>query len=214
MTDQPKIVQPKLASAFSGGAPDRAAGLSGLLPKRTGDTPSVNAETAAKPKAPAKPARPVDKPKVQPVEEPTAEVASPPRVSKQDTPRSRRSSTSGAVKEVGTYLDPDVVMQLRTARREGVQPGEPDRTYDELLVDALAKVSTEKISAAFETDLSSDDGGMPRRIRRAKGTGTNLIQHRLSTEQREYLDRLAEKTGAPSRSALVNTVYRIAYGLS
>ncbi|MFT4284354.1 MAG: hypothetical protein QM598_05910 [Protaetiibacter sp.] len=197
MTDQPKIVQPKLASAFSGGAPDRAAGLSGLLPKRTGDAPGVSAESAATPaKAPAKTARPVDKPKAEPVDKPKAE------------PRAEE------VKEVGTYLDPDVVAQLRTARRDGVKPGEPERTYDELLVDALAKVAIEKISAAFEIGSSSDNEGMPRRIRRAKGTGTNLIQHRLSTEQRDYLDRLAEKTGAPSRSALVNTVYRLAYELS
>jgi hypothetical protein len=38
-----------------------------------------------------------------------------------------------------------------------------------------------------------------------------MIPHRLTSDQRDYLDRLAANTGAPSRSALVNTVYRLAY---
>lgn len=213
MTDQPKIVQPKLAGAFSGGAPDRAAALSGLLPKRTADTTSANTETPAKTAAPTKPARASDKPKAQPVEVPPAEVSTAPPASSTGTPRPTRQVAPDAVIEVGMYLDPEIVQQLRTARRDGVKPGEPERTYDQLLVDALAKVDGAAIAAAFVTDSSSDSEGMPRRIRRPKGTGTALIQHRLSIAQRDYLDRLAEKTGAPSRSALVNTVYRLAYEL-
>lgn len=185
------INRPTLGGAFSGSpAPDRGAGLGDLLPP---------------PKKPAE-----KKPDAESANKPTKTAAPNPR----KTPvRNVADAAEGdAVSNVGVYLEPEVLDAVKKQRRAGRAPGETDRQYDEILVDALGRVSLEELSAKFRIPLESDTNSLlPPRKRRPQGISGVQIQPRLSRSQKETLDDLIQQTGAPSRSALISAAFRLAY---
>lgn len=184
------INRPTLGGAFSGAStPDRGAGLSDLLPP---------------PKKPAE-----KKPEAESVDKPT----------QLSTPKSRKATVRAAadvaegdaVSNVGVYLEPEVLDAVKKQRRAGRAPGESDRQYDEILVDALGKVSLEELSAQFAVPLRETNSLLQPRKRRPQGISGVQIQPRLSRSQKETLDDLIRQTGAPSRSALISAAFRLAY---
>lgn len=186
-----QIDRPSLADAFKGSGSGRAASLGGLLPassrpvKRT----PIDATVAAEPAAPRE---------------------------RLTTKSAERTPAHGhvpaqheGVQNVAVYLEPDILAVVRAAKTRTVT-GEPDKTYDEILVDALDHISTEQLRAAFaSTATAPSSGPLQRRARRARGSGGIQIQLRLDGNQRRALDELAADAGAPSRSALVATAYRL-----
>lgn len=200
MTNTPKVERPKLAGAFSGGGvPDRAAGLSGLLPPppTAAPTPAVQPEPSpALPATPAVPAGETLTPK------PPRAAAAPVR-SKPAQP----TTTATDVANIGVYLEPDVLEAIRRAKRtDNLQ-----KTYDELLVEAFEQVSENQLRAHFHPEQADGSSSLlPSRRRRPRGTAGIQVQVRLDGEQRDALATLAARVGAPSRSALVAAVYRLA----
>lgn len=188
---EPQVDRPSLADAFKGSGSGRAASLGGLLPKsrpaepRPGDT-AVAVEPVA--------------PRQKPTPKPAAERTPAPR---------RVPAQHEGVQNVAVYLEPDILALVRAAKTR-TAAGEPDKTYDELLVDALDHIPTERLAAAFTGTPTAPSGGpLQRRARRVRGSGGIQIQLRLDGDQRRALDELTADAGAPSRSALVATAYRL-----
>lgn len=198
MSTPDKIQRPSLARAFAPAAtPDHTAGLSGLLPPVT-DRP----EPAQPDAAPRADKRPV-----------TTEATSP-QISEIKPLRTvrRASQDEGGVVNVGVYLEADVLDATRRAKRARTSDDQPDKTYDELLVDALAAVSEDDLRAYFRPAKAEDnDSLLQARRRRPRGSGGIQVQLRLEVGQRATLDQLADRVGAGSRSALVAAAYRLAY---
>lgn len=200
MTNTPKVERPKLAGAFSGGGvPDRAAGLSGLLPPppTAAPIPAVQSEPSpALPEEPAATTAEVLTPK-------PPRAAAPPVRSKPAQP----TATSADVANIGVYLEPDVLEAIRRAKRtDNLQ-----KTYDELLVEAFEHVSEDQLRAHFHPDQAAGSSSLlPSRRRRPRGTAGIQVQVRLDGGQRDALAAVAARVGAPSRSALVAAVYRLA----
>lgn len=198
----PEIKRSSLADAFKGAGAEDAADLAGLLPRRKSTTQAGKPVPAHTTPPTTAALAPVERPAAAPIAaaEPVKSV----------------SSTSDAAKKkvdnVPAYVDAIVLAAVRAARREGVPAGEPEKTYDELLVDALEVVPLERIRAIFTPDEENAEGGlMQRRQRRTRGGGGTQIQLRMSKAQEEELAGLTESVGAPSRSAFVTAVYRLAY---
>lgn len=189
----PQIERASLADAFKGSGSGRAASLGGLLPKtnrpetaRPADAPRVTEPAAPRPKASPKP---------------TTERAAAPR---------RAAPQHEGVQNVAVYLEPEILAAVRAAKTRNATAGKPESTYDELLVDALDHIPAEQLRAAFAGTPAEHTGGpLQRRVRRARGSGGIQIQLRLDGTQRRALDELAADAGAPSRSALVATAYRL-----
>ncbi len=184
---EPQIDRPSLADAFKGSGSGRAASLGGLLPKTTRPIAT---------EAPTEPATPRQKPTPKAAERPAA-------------PR-RGSAQHEGVQNVAVYLEPDILTLVRAAKTRTAAAGEPDKTYDELLVDALDHIPAEQLRATFAGTPAERSGGpLQRRTRRPRGSGGIQIQLRLDGNQRRALDELTADAGAPSRSALVATAYRL-----
>ncbi|EYT57128.1 hypothetical protein [Microbacterium sp. UCD-TDU] len=188
----PEIKRSSLADAFKGAGSEDAAELTGLLAPRK---PSPPREAAT-----SQPAR-ADAPAAEPV----AAVRPAPREAAPADPAKNK------VDNVPAYINPVVLAAVRVARREGIAAGEPDKTYDELLVDALERVPLEEIRAIFAPEDAEAGGLLQRRKRRSRGAGGTQIQLRITGAQEDELTELAASVGAPSRSAFVNEVYRLAY---
>ncbi|HOV99831.1 MAG TPA: hypothetical protein PLY19_00015 [Rhodoglobus sp.] len=190
---EPQIDRPSLADAFKGSGSARAASLGGLLPKTTRPVEPSPADTAVA----VEPAAPRQKP----TPKPTAERTTAPR---------RVPTHHEGVQNVAVYLEPDILALVRAAKTRTTAAGEPDKTYDELLVDALDHIPAKQLRAAFTGTPTAPSGGpLQRRTRRARGSGGIQIQLRLDGDQRRALDELTADAGAPSRSALVATAYRL-----
>lgn len=190
---EPQIDRPSLADAFKGSGSGRAASLGGLLPKTT------------------HPAEPTPGDKAVAVEPATPRQKPTPKPTGERTPGPRRvPAQHEGVQNVAVYLEPDILALVRAAKTRTTAVGEPDKTYDELLVDALDHISIEQLRAAFTgTPTAASGGPLQRRTRRARGSGGIQIQLRLDGAQRRALDELTADASAPSRSALVATAYRL-----
>ncbi|MDF1480356.1 hypothetical protein PYV02_14820 [Leifsonia sp. H3M29-4] len=200
------IDRPNLSDAFKGAGSERATGLSGLLQPSTrpqGDAPAPEVTKIA--------------PKT--TERRRAEPAAPQRVSPSvDAPTSQRTvvraqaTTSAAgvnVRNTGVYIEGDLLELIRAEKlRQSTAGAAPN--YDDLLVTALDQVGRERLRDAFAVDNDQPKGElMPARRRRPRGTAGIQVQLRLDDAQRASLDALAQDVGAPSRSALVATAYRL-----
>ncbi len=190
---EPQIERPNLADAFKGSGSGRAASLGGLLPKNTRPADPATADTAVA----VEPAAPRQKPTPKPATERPMAVR-------------RAAAQHAGVQNVAVYLEPDILALVRAAKTRTTTAGEPDKTYDELLVDALDHIPTEQLRAEFASAPTEHSAGpLQRRARRARGSGGIQIQLRLDGDQRRALDELTADAGAPSRSALVAAAYRL-----
>jgi hypothetical protein len=187
------VERPKLGAAFSGGVPDRSSGLSELL--------------AARPRQGSSPAEPTK----APIE---TEVAPPAQTIKKD-PSTRGAKAPAPegdkVSNVVAYLEGEVYAAVRVARRAGVPPSEPDKSYDQLLVEALAIVTVEELLEHFRPVVpDAGDSLLVARQRRPRGSGAAQLNFRLTESQKANLVELGKRVGAPSRSALVDAALRLA----
>jgi len=180
--------RPSLADAFSApkaaAAPDRTAGLGGLLPpKRTASAPSVPAQSPKAAKLPAA----------------TAKTPSAPTATK---PKPKSAESGGAVSNVAVYLEGSLLDRVKTTIREkGI-------TYDALLVEVFDAVGDEAIAKTFVNE-GAGSSTMPTRQRRRRGEPGIQIQVRLDETQKQWLAEKAGTVGAPSRSALVAAAFRL-----
>jgi len=186
-----EIKRPNLASAFKGVTPDRAEGLLGLLPPATpAAIPKTDAESMSA-------NAPSDRPE--------------PPTSGRDgrrKPREAHHEYVGVV-NVAAYIEPELLAVVRSAKRN-VPIGERERTYDELLVDALNNVESDRLASEFASPTPRLGASpMLPRVRRKRGTEGIQIQLRLDGAQRASLDAIVQDAGAPSRSALVAAALRL-----
>lgn len=201
----PEITRSNLADAFKGAGAEDAADLTGLLAPRK---PVTRTEKNTPPPAPPVAKGSTGQDSAAPTPEPMAPVKAAPK--RAVTPSG--DATRNKVDNVAAYIDPEVLAAVRAARREGVPAGDPEKTYDELLVDALERVSLDQIRGIFAPEDENSEGGLlQRRKRRTRGGGGTQIQLRMSKIQEEELIALTESVSAPSRSAFVTAVYRLAF---
>jgi hypothetical protein len=177
--------RPDLSQAFKGNGqpPDRAAGLAGLL------SAAPAQETSAPP--------PVDEPTLPAM--PTAAVAS-----TRPAVRKHSAALQTTVTNVGVYLPAEV----RTRAQEEIRARAI--TYADLLVESFDQVTDDQLRNEFAPLKPAVTGTMPSRARRRRGQPGIQVQLRLDTEQRVWLDRRVAELAAPSRSALVATVFALA----
>lgn len=176
-----------LAEAFKPTQTEKARGasLEGLLPPKR-KRPEPTSDTGTSKELPAAP-------------RPTAEPDQ-----KSKTTRAKASDrVPGAVRNVGVYLPPGLLEPVKEAVRNS------QTTYADLLVDAFDVIEESALERAFEPEIQSSATGMPRRVRRPRGTAGIQIQLRLNDQQIQWLDKKVRILGAPSRSALVSTAYKI-----
>jgi hypothetical protein len=220
-----------LAGAFAPVAPARGVGLQGLLPPKRGRgaqapvatppeksiEPAVREPIQAPPAAPPKPEREqaptveAAAPEVGELDEPelASEPAAPqaaPRQSaaKKAAPVQKASETvSGALRNVGVYLPPQLLAEVKDAVYQG------RTTYADLLIDAFETLTDEQIAREFTADTELRSSGMPRRAPRKRGEAGIQIQLRLDGLQVAWLDAKVTEFGAPSRSALVSSVFKL-----
>lgn len=165
-------------------APDRAAGLQGLLP--------------ARPAAPEGPAASRDLSVVPDQSEPA-------RLTESVAPAPVRTSPGSAadvVRSVAVYLPVDLLERLRTTTRSR------QMTYAELLVEAAA-AHLEGLSQSFQTPRpATRPSGMPARPNQGTRQPGVQVQLRLDGHQVAWLDDQAARLGASSRTALVVALLR------
>lgn len=198
MSEQPRIKRAGLGAQFKGAGSDRASGLNGLLPPAP---PRSRAATAEQPGTDVE------------LGEQTNEAKTPRTARRVEGTRAPRASSAAKTgpQNVTVYLEPEVFAAVRIARRDGVQADERDKTYDELLVEALDKVGIDALQAHF-VPVESRAGGLLQARSRASGrTATVQRQVRLDAAQIAALDELAGKVGAKDRTTLINGAYRLAY---
>ncbi len=188
------VERPKLGAAFSGGTHDRASGLSGLLAPRPIQVPPP----AASDKTPV----------------PAEAVTSAKTIKRETSARTVRTTvpTGDEVSNVVAYLEREVYAAVRVARRTGIAPSEPDKSYDQLLVEALAIVTIDELTQHFRpVTPDAGDSLLIGRQRRPRGSGaTTQLNFRLTQAQKTNLEDLGKRVGAPSRSALVDAALRLA----
>jgi len=109
----------------------------------------------------------------------------------------------GALRNVGVYLAPDLLATVKEALHS------QRTTYADLLLDAFDSVSEASIAKEFRPESTPSLSGMPRRVPRRRGEAGIQIQVRLDGHQTAWLDEKVVEFNAPSRSALVSTVYRL-----
>lgn len=109
----------------------------------------------------------------------------------------------GPLRNVGVYVEPELLARLKEQTRQ------QQVTYSDLLVEAFDHIGDETIAEEFEPERVSAGSGMPRRVRRPRGTAGIQIQLRLDRHQVEWLENKAQRLGAPSRSACVSTVFKL-----
>lgn len=202
--DEQEIERGSLSDVFKGSGGQRTAGLGDILGHSTQRTAAPKATPA---RATAKP------PKRAPVafseaQDPAAGTSGAPEPS---APVTAPLVDAHKVENVPAYIEPDVLAAVRVAKRKGAPAGQPDLTYDELLLDAIDDLGADRIREAFNPTAAEGAGLVSRRPRRARGTGGVQIQLRLSKGQQAQLQLLMGDVGAPSRSAFVSMVFRLAY---
>lgn len=131
---------------------------------------------------------------------PSAKVAD--ETKQADEPKAS-DTVDGPLRNVGVYVEPELLTRLKGwTRRQQI-------TYADLLVEAFDHVEDPIIAKELEPEQVSAGSGMPRRVRRPRGTAGIQIQLRLDRGQVEWLDKKAETLRAPSRSACVSTVFKL-----
>lgn len=185
MSPERRSLQEAFAPAPTGA---RGTKLEGLLPPKRGRAEAKPDETKSRieksDETPAAPARP----------EGNAKPATAPAASK-DVP--------GPVRNIGVYVEPELLTHLRAWNRQ-------QRTsYSDMLVEAFDHIEDSSIAKEFEVPRTSSGSGMPKRVRRPRGTAGIQVQLRLDDRQVEWLEDKAQRLQAPSRSALVSTVFKL-----
>jgi len=221
--------RPNLASAFAPSAP-RGAKLEGILaPKRrkAPDTPEIpdgslestrisvvpelaqesEAESTA-PSAEFMSTDPVGALEgLNRTQEPASKTSQASTSQRKDVSSSSGTKASevvlGALRNVGVYLAPDLLATVKEALHS------QRTTYADLLLDAFDSVSEASIAKEFRPETTPSLSGMPRRVPRRRGEAGIQIQVRLDGHQTAWLDEKVVEFNAPSRSALVSTVYRL-----
>lgn len=110
---------------------------------------------------------------------------------------------SGALRNVGVYLPPELLVQVKDAVYQ------ERTTYADLLIDAFETVDDKQIAMEFTTETVMTRSGMPRRAPRKRGEAGIQIQLRLDGLQVAWLDEKVTEFDAPSRSALVSSVFKL-----
>ncbi|MFP3460086.1 hypothetical protein R5O87_04465 [Arthrobacter globiformis] len=110
---------------------------------------------------------------------------------------------SGALRNVGVYLPPELLAQVKDAVYQ------KRTTYADLLIDAFEAVDDKQIAKEFTTETVLTRSGMPRRAPRKRGEAGIQIQLRLDGLQVAWLDEKVTEFDAPSRSALVSIVFKL-----
>lgn len=219
--------RPSLANAFAPATP-RGAKLEGILaPKRERrEATSGNLESTPADKTRA--AEPTslmdvdtgivqaDNPsngsqQARSIEKPTVSEASPSTVSptrqvgKRSTVSKAKASQTvpGAPRNVGVYLEPELLATVKEAVHSARV------TYADLLLDAFEALDPESIVREFRPATVPTASGMPRRAVRQRGSAGIQIQVRLDDDQVAWLDQKVIEFGAPSRSALVSTAFKL-----
>lgn len=196
MSDQPRIQRPSLSSQFKGTGTERAAGLGKLLPP-----------------APARPQTAMKQPEGGPRAQDNSAEAPPNAPStgrKKEQAKKPSLASTGGLRNITAYFEPDVFDAVFAARRAGVPAGKRDKSYDELLVEALGAVTIDDLTRHFQPTETVSAGLLQGRNRRVSNLETVQRQIRLSDQQRDVLDDIAAEVGAPSRNALINAAFRIA----
>jgi hypothetical protein len=190
--------RPDLSQAFKGKGqpPDRAAGLAGLL------SAAPAHETSVPPPATAS------------IDEPTADATPTVTLSREVAPaavaktrpagRGQPAALQSAVTNVGVYLP----VEVRSRAQEEIRARAI--TYADLLVESFDQVTDDQLRNEFAPLQPAVTGTMPSRARRRRGQPGIQVQLRLDTEQRAWLNERVAELGAPSRSALVATVFALA----
>lgn len=186
-----RTARPSLANAFAPNAsvpaahraPDRVAGLIGLLPPRPAPDPAQDLAPATSTLDSA--GTTAD---AEPAPNPALDPPVPVRAADGDPSR---------IRNVAFYLPPDLLERLRrTAQSRQL-------TYADLLVEAagahLDAVAADLAAAQPVTPA----GGMPGRARRRTGPSGIQRQIRLDGHQLAWLDEHVTRLHAPSRNALV-----------
>lgn len=109
----------------------------------------------------------------------------------------------GALRNVGVYLPPVLLAKVKDAVYQ------ERTTYADLLIDAFEAVDDEQIAKEFTPVTTLTNSGMPRRAPRKRGEAGIQIQLRLDGVQVAWLDEKVAEFDAPSRSALVSTVFKL-----
>lgn len=110
---------------------------------------------------------------------------------------------SGALRNVGVYLPPELLAQVKDAVYQ------KRTTYADLLIDAFEAVDDKQIAKEFTTETVLTRSGIPRRAPRKRGEAGIQIQLRLDGLQVAWLDEKVTEFDAPSRSALVSSVFKL-----
>ena len=205
--------RPNLSGAFAPISP-RGAKLEGLLAPKRKRTNEVQPDASA---APAR--QPIsvvpDLPKEStPVATDVEELwatsgksqnndVQPQRKQGKSTKSKASDSVPGALRNVGVYLAPDLLLTVKEAIHA------QRTTYADLLLDAFDSISAEAIAQEFRAESIPSTSGMPRRTPRRRGEAGIQIQVRLDGHQVSWLDEKVSEFNAPSRSALVSAVYRL-----
>lgn len=145
------------------------------------------------------------------IEEPTISQASlstvnPKRQAGKKTTVSKTKASQtipGAPRNVGVYLEPELLATVKEAVHSARV------TYADLLLDAFEALDPESIVREFRPATVPTVSGMPRRAVRQRGSAGIQIQVRLDDDQVAWLDQKVTEFGAPSRSALVSTAFKL-----
>lgn len=205
--------RPNLSGAFAPVSP-RGAKLEGLLAPKRKKTDEIQPEASAAPArqpisvVPDLPA--ATTPVVTGVQELGTSGAKsqkkdvqPQRKQGNDSKSKASDSVPGALRNVGVYLAPDLLLTVKEAIHA------ERTTYADLLLDAFDAISAETIAGEFRAESIPSTSGMPRRAPRRRGEAGIQIQVRLDGRQVSWLDEKVREFNAPSRSALVSAVYRL-----
>ncbi|WP_285244215.1 hypothetical protein [Pseudarthrobacter sp. fls2-241-R2A-127] len=134
-----------------------------------------------------------------------------PKANKPQQPASKKATSAakaselvpGALRNVGVYLPPALLAQVKDAVYQ------QRTTYADLLIDAFEAVDDKQIADEFTPMTTLTNSGMPRRAPRKRGEAGIQIQLRLDGLQVAWLDEKVTEFDAPSRSALVSTVFKL-----
>jgi hypothetical protein len=144
-------------------------------------------------------------------EDPEPSSIKTPKATKSQQPASKKATSAakaselvpGALRNVGVYLPPALLAQVKDAVYQ------ERTTYADLLIDAFEAVDDKQIAKEFTPVTTPTNSGMPRRAARKRGEAGIQIQLRLDGLQVAWLDEKVAEFDAPSRSALVSTVFKL-----
>ena len=128
----------------------------------------------------------------------------------------RRSSSPTKTKPTAPKRLPDTIVYVTPAQAEAVRAERrtTGRTITEIVLSAI-EAAAPQLGTAFQTPVSVPTGRLFQGSARPKVEETTLgkvqLCLRLIKSDREALDKLAEESGAPSRSHLVRKALQEAY---